>query len=87
MQRNSAYERKKRFILKKKQLILARIRTQVPPIFPFSPKNSHFHYLYYFLYYLLYIYIIFYHTYTLKYTQRFKFGFEFSIFLVFEFCV
>jgi len=32
--------KKKRFILKKKQLVLA--QTQVNPIFPFSPKNSHF---------------------------------------------
>jgi hypothetical protein len=32
--------KKKRIILKKIQLVLA--QTQVPPIFPFSPKNSHF---------------------------------------------
>ena len=40
IQRNYAYEKKKRIILKKIQLVLA--QTQVPPIFPFSPKNSHF---------------------------------------------
>ena len=32
---------KKNELFWKKQLILA--QTQVPPIFPFSPKNSHFH--------------------------------------------
>ena len=37
--RNSAYE-KKTIYLKKEQLVLA--QTQVPPFFPFSPKNSHF---------------------------------------------
>jgi hypothetical protein len=32
--------KKKTIYFEKKQLVLA--QTQVPPIFPFSPKNSHF---------------------------------------------
>ena len=32
---------KKKIYFEKKQLILA--RTQVPPIFPFSPKKNHLH--------------------------------------------